>query len=740
MSSKSKRSKKDSQLFVSSDVNDILYARTANPHAILGKHPCDGGYVYRAFDPAADKIDLVIAETCFSMKKVDENGFFVAFIDSPTSEAYKYKKHYGSTICESEDSYSFLPTVSDFDLHLFSTSEHRELYNLLGSRLIDVDGVSGTRFTLWAPNAIRVSLIGNFNNWDGRRHLMRTLGDCGIWELFVPGLGSGEYYKYELCDNQNHIFIKQDPLSLQYERRPGTASVVTPDINFDWQDEGWMSKREVSDPLKLPLSIYEVHLDSWNGPGLPEKSQDGFHNYRDLAKALCTYVKDLGFTHVELLPVTEHPLDQSWGYQTTGYFAATSRFGSTEDFAFFVDYFHQQDIGVIIDWAPAHFPKDACALGRFDGSALYEHLDPRLGEHQDWGTFIFNYSRNEVANFLVSSALFWLKEYHIDGLRVDAVSSMLYLDYSREGDEWVPNEYGGNENLAAIDFIKKLNLLSHDLHPGSMIIAEESTAYPKVSKPIFDGGLGYTMKWNMGWMHDFLDYFGQECVHRQHHQNQITFSLTYAFNENFILPLSHDEVVHGKGSLITRMPGDIWQKFANLRSLFGVMFAHPGRKLLFMGSELAQWREWDSDGSLDWPTLSNPLHFGIQQLIKGLNKVYKENPCFFDNDHQQESFAWIDFSDSEQSVLSFMRYSKDKEDQVLCIFNLTPVVRDNYRIGVPQNGQWQMILNTDDSCYGGTDYLPEEVFESYEPGFHGQQQHICLNLPPLSVLYLKPKS
>ncbi|NQZ59423.1 MAG: 1,4-alpha-glucan branching protein GlgB, partial [Lentisphaeraceae bacterium] len=542
-----------------------------------------------------------------------------------------------------------------------------------------------------------------------------------------------------LRDANGHVFTKQDPVARQCELRPGTAAVICADNNYQWNDDKWMDTRQKTQALKQPLSIYEVHLSSWDGPGLPEKHDREFYNYRELAQALSTYIIEMGFTHIELMPITEHPYDQSWGYQTTGYFAPTSRFGTPDDFAYFVDHMHQCNIGVIVDWVPAHFPKDAFALGRFDGTALYEHMDPRLGEHQDWGTYIFNYGRNEVQNFLIANALYWLKEFHVDGLRVAAVSSMLYLDYSRDHDQWVPNEFGGNENLAAIEFIKKLNTLSHDLHPGTMIIAEESTAYPQVSKPIHEGGLGYTMKWNMGWMNDFLDYFGNEPVHRKHHQSKLTFSLVYAFNENFILPLSHDEVVHGKGSLITRMPGDVWQKFANLRSLFATMFAHPGKKLLFMGSEIAQWREWDSDGSLDWPTLSNSQHVGIKTLITDLNKVYKNYPCLWENDHKHESFEWMDYADESQSIISFMRYDSEKNDKLLCICNFTPVPRDNYSVGVPLAGTWEIVLNTDCAKYGGSDYIQENTYNSQPQLHHGQEQAISVTLPPLAVLYLKLK-
>jgi 1,4-alpha-glucan branching enzyme len=727
------------QIFPIDQINQILYSTASCPHAILGKHLFGKKTVYKVFDPAAKKIDIEISGKVFSMEKINENGFYL-YIDKKANEySYKLIKHYEHSTSTSLDPYSFLPTAGELDLHLFSSGDHRELYNFLGSKVIDVDGVTGVRFVLWAPNAARVSLLGNFNTWDGRRNIMRSLGSTGLWEIFIPELANGEFYKYEIRDQNGHIFTKQDPISKSYEHRPGTASAVTQDLQHDWGDNSWMNDRAASNPLKKPLSIYEVHLSSWDGPGLPEKQSNEFYNYRELAVALGNYVQELGFTHVELLPVTEHPLDQSWGYQTTGYFAPTSRFGTPEDFAFFVDHLHNLNIGIIIDWAPAHFPKDSFALGRFDGTALYEHLDPRMGEHQDWGTFIFNYGRHEVKNFLVASALYWLKEFHIDGLRVDAVSSMLYLDYSREHDQWVPNEFGGNENLAAIDFIKELNLLTHDLHPGSMIIAEESTAYEKVSKPIFDGGLGYTMKWNMGWMHDFLDYFSNECIHRKFHQNQITFSLTYAFNENFILPLSHDEVVHGKGSLITKMPGDIWQKFANLRCLYGIMFSHPGRKLLFMGAEIAQWREWDADSSLDWPTLSDANHRGIQQLVTQLNSAYKNNPCLWDNDHEHSSFEWIDFADAEQSIVSFIRYDEKKEDSIVCLCNLTPVIRENYQIGVPHQGDWKIIINTDSADFNGSDYLQKRVFISEESNTHGRDHAISIDLPPLSVIYLKSK-
>ncbi|MCM8533977.1 MAG: 1,4-alpha-glucan branching protein GlgB [Lentisphaeraceae bacterium] len=737
--SKTTFSKSDIELYFPADlINQILYSNTSCPHSILGKHPIDNEYIYRVFDPVASKVEICIGKKKpQEMIKINENGFYLFKAKAAKNSTYKINRHYDSSVISEYDPYCFLPTAGELDLHLYANGKHQELYNFLGANIITAEEVTGTRFIVWAPNAAKVSLIGNFNSWDGRRNLMRSLGSTGLWEIFMPGLNAGEYYKYEIKDQNGHIFTKQDPIAKAFEKRPGTASAVAPKLSHKWTDKKWISKREKTDTLKQPLSIYEVHLNSWNGPYLPEREGQEFYNYRDLAHALAKYVTELGFTHIELLPVTEHPLDQSWGYQTTGYFAPTSRFGSPDDFAYFVDHLHQNNIGVLIDWAPAHFPKDAFALGRFDGTALYEHLDPRLGEHQDWGTFIFNYGRLEVKNFLIASALYWLKEFHIDGLRVDAVSSMLYLDYSREHDQWVPNEFGGNENLAAIDFIKELNTLSHDKYPGSMIIAEESTAYGKVSKPIFDGGLGYTMKWNMGWMHDFLDYFGNECVHRKYHQNQITFSLTYAFNENFILPLSHDEVVHGKGSLITRMPGDIWQKFANLRCLFGIMFSHPGKKLLFMGGEIAQWREWDSDSSLDWPTLSDPNHKGVQTLISKLNKVYKENPCLWENDHEYSSFEWVDFQDAEQSIVSFVRYNSDKSDSLLCVCNLTPVIRENYKIGVPEKGNWEIIMNSDSHEFNGSDYLKDSSFGTFDEHNHGREQSISISLPPLAVIYLK---
>jgi len=726
------------QIISQEDLQSILYANTSQPHSILGLHSFDKGSIIRVFDPAAVKIDVKIGKNCYPIPCIDQNGLYAITFKKQVAPDYSLIKTYadGSTVT-SNDCYSFKPSVSEFDMNLFDANDLRDLTSLLGARIITVDNVSGSRFVLWAPNAKRVSVIGNFNNWDGRRNIMRCLGSCGLWEIFLPEIGAGEYYKYEIRDSNGHIFTKQDPISRQCELRPGTASIVCADSDFSWTDNKWMNQRRITDPLKSPLSIYEVHLSSWDGPGLPDKNGREFYNYRELAPALSDYIESMGFTHIELMPISEHPLDQSWGYQTTGYFAPTSRFGTPEDFAHFINHMHNKGIGVLIDWVPAHFPKDAFALGRFDGSALYEHLDPRLGEHQDWGTYIFNYGRHEVENFLIANALYWLKEFHIDGLRVDAVSSMIYLDYSREHDQWVPNQFGGNENLHAIDFIKRLNTLSHDLYPGSMIIAEESTAYPNVSRPIYDGGLGFTMKWNMGWMHDFLEYFGQECVHRKHHQGQITFALAYAFNENFILPLSHDEVVHGKGSLLTRMPGDIWQKFANLRCLFGTMFSHPGKKLLFMGSEIAQWREWDCDGSLDWPTLSNPLHRGIQKLISQLNSFYRSNPCLWENDHKNESFQWIDASDNEQSVISFMRYDSEKNDQLLCIGNFTPIPRENYTIGVPQQGNWQLKLNTDSAEFGGSDFLKQVDFEAFDSNNHGHQQAISINLPPLSVLYLK---
>jgi 1,4-alpha-glucan branching enzyme len=578
-----------------------------------------------------------------------------------------------------------------------------------------------------------VSVVGDFNLWDGRLHPMRSLGSSGIWELFVPGLTDGDHYKFELRTQTGEIRLKADPVAFATEIPPKNASIVFRSTH-DWQDEEWMERRPERDDLRGPVSIYEVHLGSWRRR-VDDNSPLG---YCELAEELADYATDMGFTHVELLPVMEHPFSGSWGYQVTGYFGPTSRFGSPDEFRAFVDRLHQRGIGVILDWVPAHFPRDDWALARFDGTALYEHEDPRRGSHPDWGTLVFNYGRNEVRNFLLANALFWLREYHADGLRVDAVASMLYLDYSREEGQWVPNQYGGNEDLDAVSFLKELNELVHGREPGTLSIAEESTAWPAVSRPTYLGGLGFGFKWNMGWMHDTLDYFQRDPIYRRFHHHQLTFALMYAFSENFVLPLSHDEVVHGKGSLLAKMPGDRWQKFANLRALYGYMWAHPGKKLLFMGGELGQEAEWSEERSVDWHLLEQADHAGVQSLVRDLNRIYKEHPAFWEVDFEPSGFQWLEANDASANVLAFARWSRDGGDVVVCALNLSPVPRDRYRLGMPQAGRWVEALNTDSTYYGGSDVGNLGGVEAEEQPWHDQPYSAEVTLPPLGAVWLVP--
>ncbi|MDH5218731.1 MAG: 1,4-alpha-glucan branching protein GlgB, partial [Gammaproteobacteria bacterium] len=601
-----------------------------------------------------------------------------------------------------------------------------------GANPWQADGVDGVLFSTWAPNAERVSVVADFNQWDGRCHQMRSRGSSGVWELFVPGIGAGELYKFEIRNRDSGVVAEKiDPYGKQFERRPSTSSIVTVNDQYTWQDTDWMASRPEKDWMKEPVSIYEVHLGSWR-----RDEQGHFMTYHELAHQLVEYAKKMGFTHIELLPITEHPLDASWGYQTLGYFAPTSRFGTPDEFRYFVDYCHLNGIGVILDWVPAHFPRDSHGLARFDGSALYEHEDPRKGEHRDWGTLIYNYGRNEVKNFLLASALYWLEEFHLDGLRVDAVASMLYLDYSREAGDWVPNKYGGRENLEAIDFLRDLNIITHSEQPGTMIMAEESTSWPQVSRPVYLGGLGFSMKWNMGWMHDTLAYMQQDPIHRHYHHDQLTFGLLYSFTENFVLPFSHDEVVHGKGSLRNKMPGDEWQQFANLRLLYTYMFAYPGKKLLFMGCEFGQGTEWNFDGQLDWYTLQYPLHQGLQQLSQDLNHQYRALPALHRKDFDVEGFEWIDCHDAPQSVLSFIR--RDGSDYVIVVLNFTPVTRENYRLGVSDHCDYEEVLNSDSEIYGGSNVGNSGYISCDSVSWMGREHSIVLTLPPLGALILRP--
>jgi 1,4-alpha-glucan branching enzyme len=627
--------------------------------------------------------------------------------------------------------------LTDFDLHLIGEGSHYKKYEKLGAHIMEIEGLKGVHFAVWAPNAKSVSVIGDFNDWNARTHPMCSLGPSGIWERFVPGIEEGALYKFEIR-SRYHKFTAQkaDPFAFYFELRPKSASIVYNIDGYQWTDGKWMEERSRDRWLDSPVSMYEVHLGSWMRA--PEEG-DRWLTYRELAEKLVPYVKEMGYTHIELLPVTEHPLDASWGYQTLGYFAPTCRHGKPKDFMYFMDRCHQAGLGVILDWVPAHFPTDGHGLGFFDGTCLYEHEDPRKGFHPDWGTKIFNYARNEVRNFLISNALFWFEKYHIDGLRVDAVASMLYLDYSRKEGEWVPNMYGGRENLEAIDFLKQFNEVSHRYHPGVLTIAEESTAWPNVSKPTYLGGLGFSMKWNMGWMHDTLVYFSKDPVHRKYHHNNLTFSLLYAFTENFILPLSHDEVVHGKGSLLNKMPGDMWQKFAGLRSLYGFMYGHPGKKLFFMGGEIGQWDEWNFDKSLDWHLLEYEPHKGLQRFVRDLNRVYRSEPSLYEVDFEYRGFEWIDFHDVEGSVVAFLRRAKNHEDFTVFVCNLTPVPRLNYRIGVPGPGFYKEILNSDSTLYWGSNTGNAGGVHADHVPFQLRPCSIQITLPPLSVLIFRPE-
>ena len=627
--------------------------------------------------------------------------------------------------------------ISEFDLYLLAEGTHYRAYEKLGAHLTGKDGKRGVQFAVWAPNAKRVSIIGDFNNWNPNAAIMRS-STAGIWEGFVPDIGQGASYKYHIESRYRDYKVdKADPYGFASEIRPETASRVWNLDNYSWHDESWMKNRTKTNSLGSPLSFYEVHLGSWKR-ALDENNR--WLTYRELAPLLADYVYDAGFTHIELLPVMEHPFDGSWGYETLGYFAPTSRFGTPDDFMYLVDYLHQRGIGVVLDWVPAHFPKDEAGLGYFDGSHLYEHEDPRQGEHPDWNTFVFNYGRNEVQNFLISNALFWMDKYHVDGLRVDAVASMLYLDYGRREGQWIPNRFGGKENLDAVHFLRTLNEHVYGAYPDTMMIAEESTSWPQVSRPIYLGGLGFGLKWNMGWMHDVLNYTSQDPVFRTYHQNEITFSLVYAFAENFVLPFSHDEVVYGKGSMIRKMPGDDWQKFANLRLLYGFMFGHPGKKLLFMGDEFGQWSEWNHDASLEWNLLEHPSHAGLKRWVRDLNTLYRGEPLLHTMDFNSAGFEWVDCKDFQRSIISFLRRGQNPSDQILFVCNFTPVVRQNYRVGVPLEGHWKEILNSDAPLYGGSGQGNFGGLSTVPLPIHGRPFSLNMTLPPLGIVIFRPES
>ena len=719
------------QTELSADLQQLLEARHHDPFNLLGRHSYADRDLVRVFIPGAAWVRIV--ETAASLERVGNTDLFEWHGPAgAVPERYRliWSDSYGAEHV-AYDPYCFPPQLTDFDLHLFGEGKHWHIYRILGSHRKQVDGVNGVLFAVWAPSAERVSVVGDFNNWDGRNHPMRVRGGSGIWELFIPGLGAGQPYKYEIrTRHQARILLKTDPYGQQFELRPATATVIPRDNAYRWQDAEWLEQRRQEDWQHGPLSIYEVHLGSWK-----HDPSGRFLNYRSLARELVDYVKQMGFTHIELLPITEHPLDASWGYQTTGYFAPTSRFGNPDDFRYFVDYCHQHHIGVLLDWAPAHFPRDAFGLAEFDGTALYEHHDPRRGEHHDWGTLIYNYGRNEVRNFLLASAVYWLEEFHIDGLRVDAVASMLYHDYSRKAGEWLPNIYGGRENLEAVNFLRDLNTVTHAEFPGTIMIAEESTAWPGVSRPVDMGGLGFSMKWNMGWMHDTLNYMQHDPVHRKYHHNDLTFGLLYAFTENFVLPFSHDEVVHGKRSMLYKQTGDDWQQFANLRLLYTYMFTSPGKKLLFMGNEIAQGNEWNCETSIEWYLLDYKYHRGVQTLVSDLNIIYREIPALHRLDFSSGGFEWIDCNAADQSMLSYIR--RDQDDFVVVALNFTPVPRHGYRIGVPAGGNYQERFNSDSGYYGGSDVGNHGQVVAEEVPWSGHPYSIALTVPPLAGIVLQ---
>jgi 1,4-alpha-glucan branching enzyme len=725
-------------------VDAIAAARHPDPFSFLGPHfdaQQPGRLVVRAMLPGAQAAAIVrgdasAAAPAVTMAKRHAAGVFEGEIAGVAEVPdYRLRVTYpGDRTIDVDDPYRYGRVIGDYDLYLFGEGTHTRIYDRLGAHAMTIGASRGVHFAVWAPNAARVSVVGDFNGWDGRAHPMRVLGASGIWEIFLPAAAIGDRYKFELRARDGEILVKADPYGFGFEVPPLSASIVI-DSAYEWRDGEWMARRrDEASWFERPVAIYEVHLGSW-----ARMAEEGgrYLTYDELASRLIPYVKEMGFTHIELLPVMEHPYSASWGYQVTGFFAPTSRFGSPADFKRFVDACHLAGIGLILDWVPGHFPKDAHGLARFDGTALYEHADPRQGEHRDWGTLIFNYGRNEVRSFLVANALFWLQEYHVDGLRVDAVASMLYLDYSRRHDDWVPNPFGGRENLEAIEFLRQLNVQTHGEAAGSITIAEESTAWPSVSRPAWLGGLGFTYKWNMGWMNDILQYVKVDPVHRKWDHRHLTFSMLYAFNENFILPFSHDEVVHGKGSMFGKIPGDDWQKAATLRTLYGFMYAHPGKKLMFMGAEFGQRSEWDHDRSLDWHLLAEPLHGALRQFVRDLNRTYAAEPALHEVDFDGRGFRWIDCNDSDNSVVSLIRRARDDRESVIAVVNFTPVPRNGYRIGVPEPGVYAELLNSDAGLYGGGNVGNGGAVASEPVAAHGFDQSLSLVLPPLGFLLLK---
>lgn len=744
-------------------IDRIVWNHHHDPFEVLGPHQIerDGKtvWVVRAYLPTADAAWVILPEQReeYAMQSVHNPHFFECILDFDLPKLANYQIRYqeGEHDRVIYDPYAFRsPKLTEFDIHLFTEGNHHRIYEKLGAHLDTIDGVSGVYFAVWAPNARNVSVLGDFNYWDGRKHQMRKFGN-GVWELFIPEVGVGAHYKYEVKNWEGHIYEKSDPYGFQQEVRPKTASIVTDLDTYQWNDAQWMEERRHTEPLTRPISVYECHIGSWNRAPMsePHKLPDGtvepaiqaieldpggrFLTYREMAEKMVPYVKELGYTHIEMLPVAEHPFDGSWGYQVTGYYAPTSRFGTPQDFMYLVDKCHENGIGVIVDWVPGHFPKDGHGLAFFDGTHLYEHGDPRVGEHKGWGTLVFNYGRNEVRNFLVANALFWFDKFHIDGMRVDAVASMLYLNYCREDGEWVANKYGGCEHIEAADFIRQTNHVLFGYHPGVLMIAEESTAWPMVSWPTYVGGLGFNLKWNMGWMHDMLDYFHMDPWFRQFHQNNITFSIWYHHSENFMLALSHDEVVHGKSNMLGKMPGDDWQKFANVRCLFAYMFAHPGKKTMFMGMEFAQWKEWNAWGTLEWELMQFEAHQGIKHFFQDVNALYRSEPALYEQDFAEEGFQWIDCTDNRHSVVSFIRRAKDTNEFIVTVCNFTPQPHSHYRIGVPEGGFYTELFNSDAREYGGSNMGNLGGKWTEEWWFHNYPQSLDLCLPPLGVLMLK---
>ena len=704
-----------------------------DPHQVLGPHPTGDAVVVRFFHPEVVEVSVAHAGGVVPMRRVDERGLFEAVVAGPELAGYRLRCRTANASWEMDDPYRFWPSLGEVDLHLIGEGTHRELWRRLGARVMDHQGVSGVAFAVWAPNARGVSLVSDANGWDTRLQPMRSLGSSGVWELFVPDIGAGTKYKFRVVRADGRRILKADPMARATETPPKTASIVERSTH-EWGDQSWLAQRAAQPLLNRPISIYEVHLGSWR------RSPDGHVlGYRQLAEELADYCVQSGFTHVELLPVSEHPFDGSWGYQVSSYYAPTARFGNPDDFRHFVDHLHQRGVGVILDWVPGHFPKDDWALARFDGTALYEHADPRRGEQPDWGTLIFNFGRVEVRNFLIANARFWIEEFHVDGLRVDAVASMLYLDYSRKPGEWLANQYGGNENLDAIAFLRQFNEAVHGDYPGVISVAEESTAWPGVSRPTSGGGLGFTFKWNMGWMHDTLEYMTKDPIYRRYHHNDMTFGFLYAWTENFVLPLSHDEVVHGKGSLLSRMSGDRWQQFANLRALFGWMWAYPGKKLLFMGGEFGQDAEWAHDRSIDWHLVEFPEHRGLQHLVQDLGAHYRETPALWERDHEADGFQWIDAANAGQNIFIFLRRDGKGRPGLVCLANFSPATYHGFRVGVPLPGRWREVMNTDSEVYGGSNQGNLGSIVAERIGWHGLPYSASVTVPPLGVVWLAPE-